>query len=408
MVWIGLDDTDSVEHGCTTWDFHLLLTHIEEGGFAVVGYPSLVRLWPFAPERTRGNAALCAEIDVTESNSEKFLTLLDNWYSGLYSDSATKADAIVNCCPTLIFTPEKFNERWYWDAVRNYVNPDQREQAISEIENCQMWHGYSNRGLVGASSAIAWRGEDDWTWEATAWRQADKIGTPRLVGTESVAEMSEKFPKTILNRDPNAGDSLIAPRTPCPVLYGIRAEESDVAEQAHLWLQQCEDVEQSFAMRVHRSNQATDDHISDSCSGMVISEVTEVQGGHASISVFDGSVRVTLTAFKQGGDVNRLLKSLKSGDKVEWRGLQSPNQEIHLESMILTAAVPRKLSRPECECGGRLSRKGIGQPLQCNQCGSQLNSIWIGQAANLSGTWLQPKCANRRHLAKPLNREAKG
>ena len=69
MAWIGLDDTDSIDSGCTTWDFHLLLTHLEEGGFTVVGHPNLVRLWPFAPERTRGNAALSAELLTGSSTS---------------------------------------------------------------------------------------------------------------------------------------------------------------------------------------------------------------------------------------------------------------------------------------------------------------------------------------------------
>ena len=68
MGWIGLDDTDSVEGGCTTWEFHLLLSEIEESGFEINNAPRLVRLWPFAPERTRGNAALSAEIIVNSGN----------------------------------------------------------------------------------------------------------------------------------------------------------------------------------------------------------------------------------------------------------------------------------------------------------------------------------------------------
>ena len=55
--WIGLDDTDEREHGCTTYDFNDLLNTLTKSDIQI-GDARLVRLWPFAPQRTRGNAAL--------------------------------------------------------------------------------------------------------------------------------------------------------------------------------------------------------------------------------------------------------------------------------------------------------------------------------------------------------------
>ncbi len=416
MAWIGLDDTDSLDSGCTTWDFHLLLTNLEDAGFTVVGHPNLVRLWPFAPERTRGNAALSAEIS-TDSSTNSLTEVLDEWFNNQYITNTSSENILgsESASPVLVYTETRFPEEWYWNAVRKYVNSKDRLNDVSRVSSAIYWtikdqKNTSNctRGLVGASSAIAWRGDNDYTWEATAWRRAENIGKRRKVPTSLVGEMSDKFPKTILNRDPNAGDSLIAPRTPCPVLYGIRAEEAKVAEQAHLWLQSHEDVETAFSMRVHRSNQATDDHIEQTCSGIVISKVREVKGGHASLQVFDGHKHTMIVAFKQGGQVNRLLKSLVVGDLVEWRGLTSPNNEIHLESIMCSEGVPRSLSRPICKCGGKLCRQGVGQPLRCEKCANTQESVWVSTEFESRGQWVEPLCSNRRHLAKPLNRQAKG
>ena len=76
MGWIGLDDTDSVEGGCTTWDFHLLQSYIEDSGYEIKS-PRLVRLWPFAPDRTRGNAALSAEVIIAPEQEQEFKKILD-------------------------------------------------------------------------------------------------------------------------------------------------------------------------------------------------------------------------------------------------------------------------------------------------------------------------------------------
>ena len=84
MGWVGLDDTDSLAGGCTTWDMHLLLSEIEAGaamgGWRLSGPPRLVRLWPHAPRRTRGNAALAAYIEVDDDSVGELNALLDDWF----------------------------------------------------------------------------------------------------------------------------------------------------------------------------------------------------------------------------------------------------------------------------------------------------------------------------------------
>ena len=81
--WIGLDDTDEREYGCTTHDFNHLLDHLIDCEYDIVD-PRLVRLWPFAPRRTRGNAALSAGVVTT--NRSKLEAHLDQWFSTRFSD----------------------------------------------------------------------------------------------------------------------------------------------------------------------------------------------------------------------------------------------------------------------------------------------------------------------------------
>src|SRR2546425_12013179 len=58
VLWIGVDDTDSLRGMCTTF----LATEIVRDlttDFDLIGYPRLVRLNPNIPWKTRGNGAIC-------------------------------------------------------------------------------------------------------------------------------------------------------------------------------------------------------------------------------------------------------------------------------------------------------------------------------------------------------------
>ena len=56
---IGLDDTDSTKGGCTTYLAALLIEALEKFHVEFTDYPSLIRLNPNVPWKTRGNGALC-------------------------------------------------------------------------------------------------------------------------------------------------------------------------------------------------------------------------------------------------------------------------------------------------------------------------------------------------------------
>ncbi|HIA98132.1 MAG TPA: DNA-binding protein, partial [Marine Group III euryarchaeote] len=56
MLHIGIDDTDSIKGGCTTWLATEIIAELSE--FDLIGPPRLVRLNPNVPWKTRGNAAV--------------------------------------------------------------------------------------------------------------------------------------------------------------------------------------------------------------------------------------------------------------------------------------------------------------------------------------------------------------
>ena len=106
----------------------------------------------------------------------------------------------------------------------------------------------SDWGLIGASSAMAWKPNSNSTWELISWRYPQNIGKKRKITSSVIREMESEHPETYVNRDPTKEKGLIAPRTPCPVLYGIRGASPDSVLSAHEWLQSNSEVEKLAIM----------------------------------------------------------------------------------------------------------------------------------------------------------------
>lgn len=388
--WIGLDDTDEREHGCTTHDFNDLLSALTQSEIKIDDV-RLVRLWPFAPQRTRGNAALAAAVKCDDVAHLEYI--LQQWFESKYSSVIAQSE-FHSAQPTLVLVYDQLPEELYWETVRHHVDLEDRKNLLSSVEH-RVWSTDAGcMGLIGATAAIAWRGMNDWTWECIAWRSGSGV---RNVPENSVAEMAEKFPGTILNRDPNLKRSLIAPRTPCPVLYGIRGEEQCDVLGAHNFLQSFP-VEKSTSHRAFRTNQATDDHL-EACHDSTVSRVQTMMGGHVEIHA-----DVTLLAFSQGGEINKLAQSLKEGDQIRWCGLSGSDGAFHLEKLKLIRG-QRNFRRPRCSCGSRYKSKGVDQKLKCPSCESIADNLWDFDV--IHSDWTEPPPSYRRHLSKPIERIGK-
>ena len=406
VLRIGLDDTDHPLTGCTTSTFDELIEMLlERIPGAELNERALVRLWPFAERRTRGNGALGAQITIDGGHIEEFRNSCREWFDGVLTEVSDHPLSDAPAAPVLLVSEGPIPEEWYWEAVSGHVDLDKRLEQV-RTAGCWMLSGELLWGTVGASAAMAWAPNSSSTWELIAWREPEMIGLPRQVTSESVRQMERSNPMTFVNRDPTAGRGLIAPRTPCPVLYGIRGATSDSVSEAHLWMQARTDVEGATRWAVHRTNQLSDDHLSAVSYGTVINRPEETKGAHSNVAVTSGGSRTCLVAFSEGGPVNRLLRRLQVGDRVAWLGLTAPDGAVHLERLSLLDPTPRVASRPEC-CDKSMRSEGAGQRLRCRKCGSKAAREWVSTDADISdietvANWSEPAPSNRRHLSRPL------
>ena len=167
---LGLDDTDHVDEGCTTSSFDELLSEIQEAMNCDILERRLVRLWPFAERRTRGNGALGAIIDISEKDELLLEKICNDWFDRLLTKVAGYPPSKIPVSPCLAISFDKTPEHWYWDAVRGYVKP---ENILREAGNTGAILFLKNEisGVVGACAAISWESNTNSSWELIAWRK---------------------------------------------------------------------------------------------------------------------------------------------------------------------------------------------------------------------------------------------
>jgi tRNA(Ile2)-agmatinylcytidine synthase len=369
-MWLGLDDTDSLDGGCTTLVFHELLEALP----CEYGEPRLTRLWPFAARRTRGNAALSVEI----FTDEKIVPWLDKYWTDKIEPLKGEIAASMHSDreqypsdPGMTLFLEQPDEKHYWKAVRG-------EAGILDFG-----HQWGGQGRIGAAASCAWPGVNR-TWEGIAWRKG-----VRQVSEESLT-MVDEMPETFLCRDPRTKRGLIAPRGPCPIMFGVRATTKQAAFDATKIL--LEGSAKTIGSRVFCTNQASGDHIESSFTDIVQSKEL-LKGGHVIIND-------EFLAFSESGDLNKTAQWLNLGDSFECIGLEFEGK-IHLEGLKVLGSISRE--RPLCECGTRMKSMGKGQGVRCPKCKASSDNVWIeSDRIPPVGGWAQPPVDKRRHLAKTL------
>ena len=117
IIRIGLDDTDHPKSGCTTESFDDLLHSLDSQvpGFKLIER-RLVRLWPFAARRTRGNGALSAIIQIPSGQRDLFDSVCQKWFEGLLRETAVFPSSPVRAAPVLLISERDLPEEWYWSS----------------------------------------------------------------------------------------------------------------------------------------------------------------------------------------------------------------------------------------------------------------------------------------------------
>ena len=367
-MWLGLDDTDSLDGGCTTLVFHQLLKELP----CEHGEPRLTRLWPFASRRTRGNASLSVELYCEES-IEDWLDLYWKEHilplKGKVAKSNHSKRTQYPSDPGMVLFDKQPNEEYYWSAVRGEVD---------FYEGGKQWGGM---GRIGAAASCAWR-ESNATWEGIAWRENE-----RNVSVESL-RIVDSMEGTFLCRDPRSKRGLISPRGPCPVMFCVRGNSREVTKKAtEILLMDCSPT---IGSRVYKTNQGSGDHLDGTVTDSV-REIKRMKGGHVIINN-------KFLMFSDSGDVNQVAQWLQTHDEFEVKGLEYKNQ-IHVEAIRILSSTQKM--RPLCECGTRMKSMGTNQGVKCPNCKKKSDNAWIKTPRNpLWEGWVLPPVDKRRHLAK--------
>ncbi len=413
MTVIGIDDTDSRTKGmCTTYVGHQIAAELRESYGASISRLLLVRLNPAAKHKTRGNAAVAIHTDVETEVAERVTESVLEELS-VVDDERTNPGAVIAEQNTSPQEVSDFTIR----AIRSLLDIEDATELIEKNGFSSIHYG-NGRGRIGALAAIgAWDALDDWTIECIGYRQESAWGTEREVSYPSVRELADEYYPTIWDTvDRRQGVPVCVPRTPCPILYGIRGDDQRAAEAV---TEQIES-EPIQSRQVFHTNQGTDVHLQPAAlsevtsgsayriSGSVTSSPETHRGGHVFFEIGetnDETSTVDVAAFEPTKHFREVVRKLRVGDELIVCGEVSQGT-LKLEKFAITELNTIKYENPTCEtCNRSMGSAGANQGYRCRSCGDTVpEKVETHIERQLQRGWYEvPPCA-RRHIAKPLVR----
>lgn len=429
-MYIGIDDTDSKKGMCTTYLALEVIKAFEE--LDVIGYPRLVRLNPNIPWKTRGNGAICIRFGkgygkkflIAKIDKKKYYAYEKGKNIEFGEEAKERVQKIVeayaqfedkNTNPAFVITSNKFNQKLYWQAVRQVVKLEEIRSLIRS--NHALYKIYKNgRGLIGAAAAISWRPRDR-TYEVIAYREINKWGTEREINANSVISMDVSFPSTFNNYDYLNKRVVIAPNSPCPVLFGIRGDSAkDLPKAMHMIKS-----EKKIGWLVYLTNQGSDEHLQEKkiskvkpyqsviVQGKVISKPRSIVGGHIVLTISDGK-SIDCTAYEPSKQFRKVIRQLAVGDMVTVYGsVRKKPFTINIEKIRVDKLVKiyQKISNPVCKvCGKRMKSTGR-EGYKCKRCRTKAekkDAVFKPLKRKIMEGFYEPPVSARRHLSKPLKR----
>ena len=278
--------------------------------------------------------------------------------------------------------------------------------------------GYKNcRGLIGATSSVAWDSKYDKTYEMITYRETKKWGTKRIVDDESVKLMDKSTKTTFDNYDYKNNHNRVTPNSPCPILYGIRGDNSKElidssskikSETVDSWL-------------IFETNQGTDDHLqrkeiseiipfeSVIVEGSVVKNPYAIKGGHVLFKIENMTGTIDCAAYEPTKEFRHIIRELCIGDVVEvYGGVRKKPLTVNIEkiNIIKLKKIIEKIENPVCpKCGKHMKSQGKDQGFKCKICSIKSNDAFLSEKKRKVqlGFYEVPVCA-RRHLSKPIKR----
>ena len=405
---IGLDDTDSLRGGCTTYLAALLCREL-----GTTKNPKLIRLNPNIPYKTRGNGAVAIE---AEGNSTKIKEITLN----LVREHSHTEDKRTNPGVAFIDNPNSKNKKilneFYQKAVSELVTIEEADETAART-GAETHKLNSGRGIIGALAAIG-ASLDDRTYELIVYRKEENCGKPKKIDEDSVFVMNKKFyPDVFSSIDPETKQILITPHGYDPVFCGIRGESSEAVLEAWKAIKPLEEIELS---QIFETNQATDAHLRNrktnelkpyDCAileGEVSSNPRTIEGGHVLFSIADGTGEIDCAAYEPTGRFREIARKLLTGDRIRAHGgIGKYTKTLNLEKIeILKLIKAHKKESPAC-CGRTMTSAGKGKGFKCRKCGKRKdeNSAALKEIPRhlKEGLYEAPPRA-MRHLSKPIIR----
>jgi tRNA(Ile2)-agmatinylcytidine synthase len=401
MFYIGIDDTDSKKGMCTTYLGAILAEKLP------VRKLRLIRLNPNIEWKTRGNASICIQIEKGSNDAKEIVLDLVDEYSEIKEQGTD---------PGVVFfegkIPREFYD-FYKKCLHGIVEIKEAERKARSY-GADLYRYKEGRGIIGALAAIGSK-LGDRTYEVLAYRKKENWGKKRVIEYESVRLMDSKtFPMTFNNID---GEKiLIAPNSPCPVLFGIRGENPEILDRAYKMIKTREEIERRV---IYETNQGTDAHLqrverisqmlpysSIILDGRVASDPRTIKGGHVIFSFTDGEGFIDCAAYEPTGDFRKIVRKLRKGDKIRVYGSVRLKKTVNLEKLqILELTEWHEEENPICKCGKRMKSAGRGKGFRCKKCKTwEKEKIKRKKTRELEEKIYQVPPRAMRHLSKPLTR----
>ena len=419
---IGLDDTDSTKGGCTTYLTAVLIEELKKFNVEFIDYPSLIRLNPNVPWKTRGNGALCLRFTYNPEFEEQIKeTATALWEA----HSAVKEKGTD---PGIVFykgdvVPDELTA--FSKKTETTIVTLKEAMALIKKYGAEAIGYNSCRGIIGSLAAIGETLNCDYTYELIAYRSPENLGTVRSVDEASIFEMDKQTqPYTFNNVDVEKGRVIITPRGPDPILFGIRGETAEIVKKAFSLVTPLEPVERWV---IFRSNQGTDAHlkpvaklsdVEPYCSviakGTVSQNPCVVPLRHIIFSIKDDSAEVDCAAYEPTGDLRKIARVLMIGDTIDVCGATHKATEtkpltINLEKITIQTLIQKlETENPMCPtCGKHLKSMGKNQGFRCEKCGGKYADLKKKESTvprSVEVGLYITSTRSQRHLTKPLRR----
>ncbi len=413
-IHIGIDSTDSLMGGCTTYVAGIIIEKLQNYRF--LDYPNLIRLNPNIPIKTRGNAAICLRIKAEKKDVDEIKDVVLRVVERNRQEDSSPGIVIFSCRAKLPKSLRIYAKR----AVKDVVTFRLLEKLENKLKNLEIIS--KGLGALGATAAIGNMLDGDYTYEILVYRKSKR--RKRKVDRNSVIKMDMALRGFVFDNIDERGNLLITPHGYDPVLAGIRGEYAWAVKKAFKMVKFFEKIDR---WAIFRTNQATDEHLEfrkvssirpyqSAIVEGVVKSVEILQGGHVKIVVDDNTGCLDCVAYKKTG-LHEVARLLVEGDYIRAYGGIRPATStrrltLNIEKIkIIGLKDLFKLRNPKCPyCNKSLSSLGKNKGYRCKKCRrifKKAKPIRVRVERKIRKGLYECLPSARRHLAKPLVRYGK-